>query len=559
MKKYFSIINLFFVVTFLFAAVGCKNTANKDGNTENQSDTIMKDVSVNQQELDKYISCDLKADLSHLSENQKEMLPLLFEVAEIMDDIHWQLACGEKQDLLGSMEDEATKNLFIINYGPWNRLDGLKSFVEGVEEKPKGAYFYPTDMTKEEFETFESDTKSDLYTVIRRNEAGKLVSVPYHEEFNEELQKAADLLNKASELADDAGFKKYLKLRAVALMSGDYFESDMAWMEMKDNDIEFVVGPIENYEDALFGYKAAFEAFILIKDKSWSDRLAKYSALLPKLQTILPVEDKYKKETPGANSDLGAYDAIFYAGDCNAGSKTIAINLPNDEKVQLAKGSRRLQLKNSMRAKFDNILIPISNILIAEDLRKNVTFDAFFANTMFHEVAHGLGIKNTITGKGSCRKSLTDLYSTLEEGKADVLGLWLITNITEMGEFETELMDNYVTFITSIFRSIRFGTSSSHAKANLIRYNFFMEEGAMTRNEDGTYSVDFDKVKIASDKLANIIITIQGDGDYEAATKLKEKYHVITPDLEKDLQRLDDANIPVDVIWNQGLDVCGLK
>ncbi len=559
MKKYFSIINLFFVATFLFASIGCKNTANKDGNTENQSDTTMKDVSVNQQELDKYISCDLKADLSHLSENQKEMLPLLFEVAEIMDDIHWQLACGEKQDLLGSMEDEATKKLFIINYGPWNRLDGLKSFVEGVNEKPKGAYFYPTDMTKEEFETFESDTKSELYTVIRRNEAGELISVPYHEEFKEELQKAADLLNEAAKLADDAGFKKYLKLRAKAFMSGEYFESDMAWMEMKDNDIEFVVGPIENYEDALFGYKAAFEAFILIKDKSWSDRLAKYSSLLPKLQTILPVEDKYKTETPGANSDLGAYDAIFYAGDCNAGSKTIAINLPNDQKVQLAKGSRRLQLKNSMRAKFDNILIPISNVLIAEDLRKHVTFDAFFSNTMFHEVAHGLGIKNTITGKGSCRKSLTDLYSTLEEGKADVLGLWLITNITEMGEFETELMDNYVTFITSIFRSIRFGTSSSHAKANLIRYNFFMEEGAMSRNEDGTYSVDFDKVKTASDKLANIIITIQGDGDYEAATKLKEKYHVITPDLEKDLQRLDDANIPVDVTWNQGLDICGLK
>ncbi len=558
MKKYFSIINLFFVVTFLFATIGCKNTTTKNNNKKNEADTIMEEVSINQKELDKYISCDLKADLSHLSENQREMLPLLFEIAEIMDDLHWQLACGEKQDLLGSIEDDATKKLFIINYGPWNRLDGLSSFVEGVNEKPKGAYFYPTDMTKEEFEKFADKTKSELYTVIKRDEEGKLISIPYHEEFKEELQAAADLLLQASELADDAGFKKYLKLRAKAFMSGDYFESDMAWMDMKDNDIEFVVGPIENYEDALFGYKAAFEGFILIKDKTWSDRLAKYSALLPKLQTILPVDDKYKKETPGANSDLGAYDAIFYAGDCNAGSKTIAINLPNDEKVQLAKGSRRLQLKNSMRAKFDNILLPISNVLIAEDQRKHVTFDAFFSNTMFHEVAHGLGIKQTITGKGSCRKSLTDLYSTLEEGKADVLGLWLITNITEMGEFETELMDNYVTFITSIFRSIRFGTSSSHAKANLIRYNFFMQEGAMVRNENGTYTVDFDKVKSASDKLANIIITIQGDGDYDAAVELKAKYHIITPDLENDLQRLDDANIPVDVTWNQGLDVCGL-
>ncbi len=560
MKNYFSIINLFFVIVFIFAASSCKNDecSHKDKKNNVKKDTIMNETSANQKELDKYVSCDLKADLSHLSDNQKKMLPLLFEIAGIMDNLHWQLACGENQKLKATITDEATKKLFIINYGPWNRLAGNSSFVEGVGEKPKGAYFYPTDMTKDEFEAFDDATKSSLYTVIRRDKAGKLISVPYYEAFKDEFQKAADLLIEASKLADDEGFKKYLELRAEALLTGNYFESDMAWMSMKDNDIEFVVGPIENYEDALFGYKAAFETFILIKDKTWSAKLEKYASLLPKMQLILPVDDKYKQEKPGSNSDLGAYDAIFYAGDCNAGSKTIAINLPNDEKVQLAKGSRRLQLKNSMSAKFNNILVPISNILIAEDQRKHVTFDAFFSNTMFHEVAHGLGIKNTITGKGSCRKSLTDLYSTLEEGKADVLGLWLITNITEMGEFETKLMDNYVTFITSIFRSIRFGTSSSHAKANLIRYNYFMEHGAMSRNENSTYTVDFDKVKEVSDKLANIIITIQGDGDYKAATELKAKYHVITPDLENDLKRLDDAKIPVDVTWNQGLKVLGL-
>lgn len=551
-------INLSIATILLFAISACNNSANSDKDTENQSDTTTQELSENEMLLNQYVEFELKADLNHLSENQKKMLPILFEIAEIMDELHWQTACGEKRSVLETLENDADKQLFKINYGPWNRLDGMKPFIEGVGEKPKGAYYYPTDMTKEEFEALEDETKSDLYTVIRRNEEGALISVPYHEAFKAELDKAAELLLQAAELAEDEGFKKYLTLRAEALTTGSYSDSDMAWMNMKDNDIEFVVGPIENYEDALFGYKAAFEAFILIKDKAWSERLMKYSTLLPELQKILPVDEAYKKETPGTNSDLGAYDAIFYAGDCNAGSKTIAINLPNDEKVQDAKGSRRLQLKNSMRAKFDNILLPISNMLIAEDQRSHVTFDAFFANTMFHEVAHGLGIKNTITGKGTCRKALTDLYSTLEEGKADVLGLWLITNITEMGEFETELMDNYVTFVTSIFRSIRFGTSSSHAKANLIRYNYFMEQRAIVRHENGTYSIDYDKVKEASDKLANMILVIQGDGDYEAAAKFKEKYHVMTPELEGDLQRLDEASIPVDVVWKQGVDVCGL-
>ena len=553
-KKIFTL-KLFFFLSIIFALFSCNN--NKTNNEEeNNTDTIM--VNVLQKEVDKYVTFKLTTDLSELSENQKEMLRILFEVADIMNELHWQTACGEKRALLDELEDEAAIKLFTINYGPWNRLAGNESFIEGVNEKPKGAYFYPTDMTEEEFEAFEDETKASLYTVIRRNDAGGLVSIPYHEAFKEELEKASELLLKASELAEDEGFKKYLELRAEAFITSDYFASDMAWMEMKNNQIEFVVGPIENYEDGLYGYKAAFEAFILIKDMAWTERLSKYTTLLPKLQEILPVSAEYKTEEPGRKSDLGAYDAIYYAGDCNAGSKTIAINLPNDARVQLENGSRRLQLKNSMKAKFDNILVPISNVLIAEDQRNHINFDAFFSNTMFHEVAHGLGIKETINGKGSCRTALKDKYSALEEGKADVLGLWLITNIVAMGEYETVLMDNYVTFVASIFRSIRFGTSSSHAKANLIRYNFFMEKGAMQRNEDGTYTINFDKVKTASDELANIIITIQGNGDYEAATELMDKYHVITTELQEDLDKLDEQKIPIDVTWEQGPNVVGL-
>ena len=272
---------------------------------------------------------------------------------------------------------------------------------------------------------------------------------------------------------------KYLNLRADAFLSNDYRPSDLAWMDMKNNDVDLVIGPIETYEDQLFGYKTAFEAYVLIKDKQWSDRLAKYAQFLPELQRGLPVEDKYKQEMPGANAQLNAYDAVYFAGHSNAGSKTIAINLPNDEYVQLEKGTRRLQLKNAMRAKFDKILRPIADQLIVPEQRENITFDAFFANTMFHEVAHGLGIKNTINNKGTVRAALKEHASALEEGKADILGLYMVTQLFEKGELTTgTLQDYYTTFMASIFRSVRFGASSAHGKANMIRFNYFANEGA---------------------------------------------------------------------------------
>lgn len=544
----FSILSLNFI--------SCNSSSGKEEKND-EKDTVM--LSENQKEVDKYVSFKLTTDLSVLTEKEKQMLPILFQVADIMDKIHWKLAYGEKDENTCKDMDEATKKLFKINYGPWNRLDGNKPFVDGVGEKPAGAQFYPEDMTEEEFEAFADETKTSLYTVIRRDETGKLISIPYSEAFKEDLTEASNLLKQAAELAEDEGLKKYLELRAEALISNDYFASDMAWMEMKTNTIDFVVGPIENYEDGLFEYKTAFEAFILIKDKKWSEKLEKYASLLPDLQRQLPVEEKYKTSSPGDDSELNAYDAIYYAGDCNAGSKTIAINLPNDEKVQEAKGSRRLQLKNSMKAKFDNILIPISEVLITPEQLQYVDFDAFFANTMFHEVAHGLGVKYLVEKPEiTCREALENTYSTLEEGKADILGLWLVTKLHEMGEYDGDLMNNYVTFAAGIFRSIRFGASSSHGKANLMRFNYFIEQGAMSKNEDGTYKIDFEKMKAAVENLANMIITIQGDGDIEAAKKLIEEKNIMSDDLKNSLQSLEDKNIPVDVIWEQGPSVLGL-
>ncbi len=549
MKKISILLGFSVLVVLIIAA--CNQTKTNQDNVLNQQSEMEKKVA-------QYLPFKLTTDVSVLTENERKMLPLLFEAAKMMDKLFWYEAFGLKDSVCAQITDESTRKFFYINYGPWDRLDDNKAFISGFGEKPEGANFYPLDMNRDEFENWNNPEKESLYTMIRRDSAGQLQAIPYHVYFKADLEKVADLLKQAAALAEDAGLKKYFELRAQALLSDDYFASDMAWMEMKTNTIDFVVGPIENYEDAMFGFKAAHEAYILIKDKEWSNRLIKYAALLSDLQKALPVDAEYKKEVPGSSSDLGAYEVVFYAGDCNAGSKTIAINLPNDERVHLAKGSRRLQLKNAMQAKFDAILSPIANVLIAEDQRKNVQFTSFFENTMFHEVAHGLGIKNTIDGKSTVGKALKEKYSTLEEGKADILGLFMVTELQKKGHLEADLMNNYVTFMAGIFRSIRFGAASDHGQANLIRFNYFKEMGAFTRNENGTYSVNFEKMQEAMNSLSALILKIQGDGDYEAAAKLVSEKAVMDEQLKADLARLTDANIPVDVVFEQGQEVLGL-
>jgi hypothetical protein len=488
------------------------------------------------------------------------MIKLLFQVADLMDEIYWAQVFPEKDAAMAAMINEDVSRFFHINYGPWERLNGNLPFLSGYGQKPPGSGYYPADMTREEFERLDDPRKTSLYTLIRRNPGGSLEVIPYHEAYAKQVEKAANLLIQASELAVDEGFKKYLQLRAEALLTDDYLASDMAWMDMKNNEIDFVVGPIENYEDALFNYKAAHESFILIKDKEWSKKLDYIKSVLPQMQRSLPVPAEYKREMPGSNSDLGAYDVVYYAGDCNAGSKTIAINLPNDERVQKDKGSRKLQLKNAIRYKFEEILIPITNVLIAEDQRAHVTFDAFFENVMYHEVAHGLGINQTIVGKGTVRSALKEQYSALEEGKADILALYLITRMHEEGMLgERDLLDNYVTYMASIFRSIRFGVASSHGKANMVRFYYFQEMGAFSKDSNtGTYRINFDEMQLAMNNLARLILTTQGDGNYEQAKQLIIEKGFIREELQKDLDRLKALNIPVDIVFNQGPEYLGL-
>ncbi len=515
-----------------------------------------------EEKLAKYVKVPLTTDLSVLTAEERQMLPLLFDAAAIMDELFWLQAFGDKHSLLDTISDTAALQFAMINYGPWDRLDGQKPFLGGYGEKPKGANFYPADMTKEEFDAFEDPNKNSQYTLIRRDDQGKLKSVWYHEAYAEQLQKAANLVSMASDLAMDKGLFNYLTLRAQSLLTSDYRSSDMAWLDMKDNTIDFVVGPIENYEDALYNNKAAFEAFILIKDKEWSSKLDRYTAFLPDFQKNLPVEPAYKNETPGTSGNqLNVYDVVYYAGDCNAGSKTIAINLPNDEVVREQKGSRKLQLKNAMQAKFDKILVPIANELIDESQRQHITFDAFFANTMFHEVAHGLGLSYLSKDKKvTVREALQDSYTSIEEGKADILGLYIVNQLYEKGELgEVDIRDYYTTFMASIFRSVRFGVSSAHGKANMMRFYFFQERGAFVRNaETGTYKIDYDKMKEAMNELTTLILTIQGDGDYQKATEWIARDGAIKAELQGDLDRLSGKNIPVDVVFEQGRQVLGI-
>ena len=548
---------ILFLLLGIALIVSCKDS-NKARNPIKQKTNEVKTTRSMKDKLNDYVPVKLTTDISKLSDKEKKMIPLLIHAAKKMNELFWYQTYGDKNELLAKVKDKETKKFININYGPWDRMKGNEPFVDGIGVKPKGANYYPKDMTKEEFNKADIEGKNSLYTFLRRDAKGKLHIVPFNTQFKAELAEVASYLLEAEKLAVNPGFKKYLNLRAHALLNDNFQPSDMAWMDMKTNHIDIVIGPIETYEDALFGNKASYEGYVLVKDMEWSKRLAKYAAFLPELQLGLPVDTQYKAEKPGTDSELNAYDVVYYAGDCNAGGKTIAINLPNDEEVQEAKGSRRLQLKNAMRAKFDKILVPISKVLIEKSQRQHITFDAFFANTMFHEVAHGLGIRNTLDGKGTVRNALKEHSSALEEGKADILGLYMVMQLHKKGELQGDMKDFMTTFMASIFRSIRFGASSAHGKANMIRFNFFQEQGAFTKNNDGTYKVNYDKLTIAMEKLSALILTLQGDGDYDAVAKLVAEKGIINKELQEDLDKLTELNIPVDVLFEQGISELGL-
>ena len=504
-----------------------------------------------QEKVDSYAVVEVSSPLyDALSDNDKKIVSLFRQAGEIIDGLFWKQTFGDKA-AIDALPDGTAKAYAMINYGPWDHLDNNAPFIEGYGEKPLGCQYYPQDMTMEEWEAFDDPDKLSLYTVIRRDENGALKTVWYHDEYKEELEKVCALLEEAAALTENEGLRTYLTERVKAFRTDDYLASDMAWMDMKDCNMDLVIGPIENYDDHLFEAKAAYECFILLKDETRSANLAKYVALLPTLQTMLPCAPEYKTFVPGTSSDLNVYDAIYYAGDCNAGSKTIAINLPNDERVHAAKGTRRLQLYNSMMAKFDKILAPIGEILVDPAQQKYLTADAFFWNVTFHEVAHGLGVKQTVNGKGSVDAAMGSEKTTWEEAKADILGLFMVNKLIEMGEItDITKEESIATFIAGIVRSVRFGSASSHGKANMMCYNFMEQNGAFTRNAEGRYVMDFVKAEEVIDAWANLILETQATGNQEFAKKYSAENASIREGLAADVAKVNEAGIPRDIVFD---------
>lgn len=515
-----------------------------------QQESLMK------AKVEEYAHVELKSDLVNgLNDKEKELVKIFFQVGEITDDLFWKQTFGDKSKL-DTITDPYAKEFAMIHYGAWDRLDNNKPFLNGYGEKLAVCNYYPHDITAEEFEAFDDANKDSWYTVIRRNEDGSLKSVWYHEAYAEEIGRICALLEKAVTLAEDPGLKNYLEKRIEAFKTDDYLASDLAWMDMKDSKIDFVTGPIESYDDMFRETKTSYESFILLKDEARSKDLAKFVSMLPALQKELPCAPEYKTFVPGTSSDLNVYDAVFYAGDCNAGSKTIAINLPNDERVHALKGTRRLQLRNSMKAKFDKILMPIGELIVTPEQQKYLNFDAFFWNVTFHEVAHGLGVKQTINTKESVDAVMGTEKTSWEEAKADILGLFMVTKLVEMGEITNITAEDAIaTYIAGILRSVRFGAASSHGKANMMCFNYMEKAGAFSRDAKGQYVIDFQKAKEAMNGWAELILKTQGDGNVEFAAKYRAENGGITPALQADLDKINGAGIPRDITFIQGVDV----
>ncbi len=505
--------------------------------------------------INQYEEVVLTADLSWLSQSERDMIPILISAADVIDEIFWIQSFGDKDFLMEFMDDSYAREYAMINYGPWGRLEGHTPFYHSFDDKPLGANFYPTDIERAEFNEWDHPDKRSPYTMIRRTPAGELVSIPYASAFQEQNEEIAQYLHMAAALAEYEPFTQYLEALAQGIQADDYRESDLAWMKMKDNNIDFIARPLDTGEDRKFGHKAAHSSYLVIKDHEMSSRLEQFAAMIPQLQQQLPVPQRYKSEVPGSGSEIFVYDALYYAGHCNAGPKIIALHLPRDPEIQQQSGTRSMQLRNVMEAKFNEILKPIGNMMIHEDQRDYVQFDAFFHLTAFHEIAGGLGISNTVDGSGSVQDALREYYGVIDATSTDLMALFMINQLYEMGEIsEEQLREAFVTSFASVMRSSRFGTAGAHGIAGMMRFNFFAREEAFTRCEDtNTYMVDFDNIKKAVEKLVEQLILLQGDGDYEAAQEMIRTYGSMSETLQGDIDRINDKNIPVDVVFKQGL------
>jgi Peptidase family M49 len=518
-----------------------------------------KEIEKMKEKIAQFAPTELKYDSTYLDKRQRMVVRKLVEASQIIDSIFLNQVYSKnmqiKNDLQNSSseEDQLKLKYFNIMFGPFDRLDHNKHFI-GTEPKPKGANFYPEDMTKEEFSNWIKEHPEDdsnftsTFTVIRRTD-GKLTAIPYSEFYKPQLSKAAALLREAADYADNPSLKKYLTLVAKAFETNNYFNSDMAWMDLKDNKIEVIIGPYEVYEDEMFNYKASFESFITIKDSVESEKLQKFGSYLKEIENHLPIEDKYKNTQRGNESPIVVVNEVFSAGDTKAGVQTLAFNLPNDERVRKAKGSKKVMLKNISDAKFEKQLEPIAKIVLEKDQQPFVTKDAFFSHALMHEISHGVGPGFiTVDGrKTEVKKELKEVYSTIEECKADVLGMYNIIFMIDKGLFPKSFSnETWTTFLAGIFRSVRFGITEAHGSGNAIIYNYILEKGGYEYDQSANkVKVNFDKIYDSIKDLANKLLTIEATGNYTGAKELIAKYALISPSMKSIIDKL--SGIPVDI------------
>jgi peptidase M49-like protein len=503
----------------------------------------------------------LTANASRLSRGDRLALRKIIAAAKLLDPLFLRQVWSGNEDLQKKLAADKSVtgrmlfHYFLINDGPWSRLDENQAFIDDVPAKPAQANFYPDDITKEEFNSWlgtlspeEKEKATGYFYTIRRDANGKLKTVPYSEEYRDVLDPAAKLLREAAALTSNRTLKDFLTKRAAAFASNDYYDSDVAWMDL-DAPIDITIGPYETYEDELFGYKAAFEAYVTLRDEAESAKLTKFSQYLQELENNLPIDSKYRNPQLGAASPIRVVNEVFSSGEGNNGVQTAAFNLPNDERVVKEKGSKRIMLKNVQDAKFNKTLIPISRVVLAPAQLRDLTFDAFFTHILTHELMHGLGPHNiTVDGQPTTvRLQLKDKYSSIEEAKADVTGLWALQYLIDKGVIEKSMQRTlYTTYLASMFRSVRFGITESHGRGVAMQFNYFTDEGAIKFDErTGRFSVDESKIRGAVRKLTTELLTIEAEGSYDKAKAILDKYAVIRPPMKGALDRL--KGVPVDI------------
>ena len=503
---------------------------------------------------------NITADINGIPNSERAALVKILEAARVMDGLFLEQVWSGNPSLLLQLQNDrsaagrAALDFFLVNKGPWSRIEENKPFISNVPDKPKGAAYYPSDSTREEIaswidELSESERRvaTGFFTTIRRDENGELQSIPYSLEYQGPLTLAATYLREAAALTVEPTLRRYLETRADAFSSNDYYDSDIAWMEL-DSDIEPTIGPYEVYEDEWFNYKAAFEAFITVRDDAETAQLSRFADELQELEDNLPINPEYRDPQLGELAPIRVVNVVFTAGDANSGVQTAAFNLPNDERVVRDKGSKRVMLKNVQQAKFDHVLTPITIVALPDQERAEVSFDAFFTHILMHELMHGLGPHSIqVNGRATTvRQALQETYSTIEEAKADISGLWALHRLIDKGVIDQTLERSiYTTFLASTFRSIRFGINEAHGRGVAIQLNTFLDTGAVIVNNDGTFTGNHDRIRSAVENLTNRLMTIQAEGNYQEAQNILTTLGVIRPDVQRLLDRL--TSVPVDI------------